>query len=145
MPITETAYGLLFRFPGFDYWQERRWAQHHPPPWKNKSGVGASDGIYYHVRTAPSDPRVFLVEGIIDALVLGAYTNAASTLSWQLHVAQLDDLSTKYKTLIYMPDGDVPANRVMEMMRRLPPGSSTVMLPKTEDPASMGERIQEWL
>jgi hypothetical protein len=85
------------------------------------------------------------VEGIIDALVLGQYTNTAATLSWRLHVAQLDDLSARYDTLVYMPDGDVPVYRVMEQMKLLPIGSKVTILPGTEDPASLGEEIKRWL
>ena len=101
--------------------------------------------MYYHVRTAPDDDRVVLVEGIIDALAVGQYTNSIATLSWRLHVAQLDDIARRYAQVIYMPDGDVPADRLMEEMRKLPVGSITVELPKGDDPASMGPIIKEWI
>ena len=81
MPIRRTATGILFLFPECDYWQERRWKPF-PPRWKNMSGegVGASNGAMYLVRVTHND-TLFLVEGIIDALSIGAFAPAASTLS----------------------------------------------------------------
>jgi hypothetical protein len=144
MGIRETDEGLFFPFPGFDYWQERRWAQFRPR-WNNSTNTGPKQGVYYHVRSGGSTERVILVEGIVDALVVGAYENAAAVLSWRLHPAQIDRLEAIYDKLVYMPDGDVPYERMMSQMQKLPRGSSTIPLPDGEDPASMGKELAGWL
>jgi hypothetical protein len=144
MPIYETAKGLLFFFPGFEFWQERRWKQHRPPAWKNCGGDGASAGVYYHVQTH-SAREIVLVEGIFDALVVGQFTNAACVLSWRLHHKQVEDISDYYSRLIYMPDGDVPLNKATIEFTKMPIGSTFKQLPLGRDPASMGLDISSYL
>jgi hypothetical protein len=146
MPIHNTTKGILFEFPAFPYyWQERRWQQFRPPPWDAPSGPAASKGVVYEVQGDPNDNRCFLVEGVFDALVVGSYANAAATLSWRLHVEQLNYLAERYKKLVYMPDGSVSMANILGEYNKMPKGSEFVCLPPGKDPADLKEGITKWL
>jgi len=110
--VSETARGLLFRFPDSTYWQERRWEG--KPRWRSANGgEGPSTGITFHlspsyVRPCERAKRVAIVEGIFDALkvVSSADHPAAAVLSNRIHPRQVKFLSSRYKEAIYLPDND---------------------------------------
>jgi hypothetical protein len=110
-PIYDTQFGILFLFPQEDYWQVRRWRQFSPPRWENPSSehpVSPSEGVSYLVDTYPSSKRVVLVEGILDALAVGRYANAAAVLTNQIKEAQAFLLSDRFDEALVLLDKDVP-------------------------------------
>lgn len=104
LPVEQTTNGILFRFPGFDSWQVRRWAGE--PKWII-SPDPAPETVYL-VELHDTD-RIVLVEGIVDALRVGEKENAAALMGrkGQPAPAQLEFLGRRYKRALWIPDGDV--------------------------------------
>lgn len=140
LPISSTEKGILFEFPNVrEYWQERRWKPYSPPRWKCPTGTGQSGrtGVYYEVRSRFFDGSLVVTEGILDALRVGEYRSAVAVLGSVVHERQLELLLGKYKNLIYMPDGDVPKDKIAEEFMKFPMGSKLITLPPEHDPGSL--------
>lgn len=143
VPIRESDKGIVFLFPEEAYWQERRWSEYRPPAWKNASPAPrtTSNGVIYNVRSYPISDRVVVVEGIIDALAVAEFENAAAVLTNQVQDMQAQHLAQLYTKAVYMPDGDVPLKKIIKSKTILQEAFNTVVtyvsLPKGEDPASL--------
>jgi hypothetical protein len=108
--VYETDDGLLFFFPDEDYWQVRRWKHLGNPRWSNPkvSTRSPAKGVSYHLRCRFDSSIVVLVEGIFDVLRVAPFANVAATLSSNIHDTQALALYDRgYRSVIYMPDGDV--------------------------------------
>jgi hypothetical protein len=119
--VYDTAKGLLFLYPDWDYWQERRWTAFSPPRWVNPSVAAASPatGVTYHLRTHYDSTRVVLVEGILDALRVAPFENVAAMLSSKYHERQLMELEDSvYESVLIYPDRDVAVTKRIEYVDR---------------------------
>ena len=118
--IYETDNGLLFFYPDEDYWQERRWKELGGPRWVNPSQAPRTPatGVVYHVRTHYDEDRIVLVEGIMDALRVAPFGNAAALLSSNFHERQLFGLSLAYDNADILLDSDVGAGKLLSTLQR---------------------------
>ena len=114
LPISETEKGILFEFPSFDYWQERRFKPFHPRWWFPKdTAESVSRGVVYLADLHPESSRIVVVEGVLDALSIAPFENAAAVLSFRVHPNQVDYLSRRFDQALFIPDADVRAKDVL--------------------------------
>lgn len=141
MPVRETQHGILFEFPGFTYWQERRWDLFRPPPWQNPPGD--KDGVFYNVGLFPTHTSCVLVEGIVDALKVGEFTNCVAILGKEFSDAQARRILTAYPGgITVFLDSDTligERNAILRLLRAHSPKGqvSSVACPFPADPASL--------
>lgn len=148
VPVLETRSGLLFPFLGEDYWQERKWKPQ-KPRWRGPSHAKrtATDGIVYLLESHPESRRVVVVEGILDALAVAEFDNAAAVLSWRVHPAQASRLAAQFDECLWMPDADVPPSNLLRSFFRLSARMRTKIWNKYpdgyKDPGDLGAKVGE--
>jgi len=99
-----SAKGIVFVFQDGEYWQERRWERYSPPRWLTASGKHSGYFLEFH----PNKGRIFVVEGIIDALRVAEFENVVASLGSLPTERLLYHILLKgYEDVVWFPDGDV--------------------------------------